>query len=150
MKLTLGLLLLALVVSPAKAAVDDPAAVRRAEERRIQATITGDAATLSELLSDDLHYAHSDGRVQSKSQLIAALSSHGLDYDLVESEKVKYQAIAPGAATLTGQTRLVVESEGRRVAFTLRFLSVWREEAGHWRLLAYQSSQLPAASSAVK
>ena len=146
MKLTLTLLFLACMISSATGSVSDSAAVRHADERRVQATMNGDAAALRELLSDDLHYAHSDGRVQSKSQLIAALSSHGLDYDSVASENVKYQSISPGAAMLTGQTRLVVESEGRRVAFTLRFLSVWRDEAGQWRLLAYQSSQLPSAS----
>jgi len=80
--------------------------------------------------------------VQTKAQLIAALASHQLKYVAVDPQEVKFLSIASGAAALSGRARLVVEAQGQRVTFTLSFLEVWREEAGHWRLLAYQSSQI--------
>jgi hypothetical protein len=142
MKPALCLSLFVVLLSPAVASVDESAAVRRADQRRIQATITSNATELGDLLSDDLHYAYSDGRVQTKAQLIAALANHQLNYISVDPEDVKYQSIARGAAVLSGRARLVVEAKGQRVAFTLHFLAVWRDEAGTWRLVAYQSSQL--------
>jgi hypothetical protein len=149
MKFALSSLAFLMILSFARGAEADSAAVLRAEERRIRATITRNAEELRELLSDDLHYAHADGRVQTKAQLIAALSTADLKHLSVTPEGVKVQPIADGAATLSGQTRILVEASGRRVAFALRFLSVWRREAGQWRLVAYQSSQLspPAAAT---
>ena len=141
MKPALRLLAFAILLSPTFASVDE-SAVRHADQRRIQATISGDATELSELLSDDLLYAYSDGRVQTKAQFIAALASHQLKYVSADPEDVKYQSIASGAAVLSGRARLVVDAKDQRVTFTLRFLAVWREEAGHWRLVAYQSSPL--------
>ncbi len=132
----------ALFSSAAIASVDESATVRRADQRRIQATITGNAAELSELLSDDLLYAYSDGRVQTKTQLIAALANHQLKYISVDPEDVKFQSVAGGVTVLSGRARVVVEAKGQRVTFTLQFLEVWRDEAGVWRLVAYQSSQL--------
>ena len=147
MKFARSVLFLAALASVSGAEPNDSAAVLRADERRIRATVARDADALRELLSDDLHYAHADGRVQTKDQLVAALSSADLKYVSVQPEGVQFHSVAPGAATLSGRTRLVVDSEGQRVAFTLRFLSVWREERGQWRLIAYQSSQLPAPAA---
>lgn len=135
-------LLAVMFTSAVLGAGSDEAAVRAADDRRIQATISGRAADLQQLLSDDLAYAHADGRVQTKAQLMAALAGNRLKYLSVEPEAVAFQSVAPGAATLRGRSRFVIESDGRRLAFTLQFLSVWREESGHWRLLAYQSCQL--------
>jgi hypothetical protein len=138
------------MVSLARGAADDSAAVLRAEARRIHATITRNPVELADLLSEDLHYAQADGRVQTKAQLIAALSTPDLNHLSVTPEGLKFQAVADGVGTLSGKARLLVESSGRRMAFSLRFLSVWRSEAGQWRLLAYQSTQLSEPIAAAK
>lgn len=132
-----------------RAAADDFAAVRAADAARIAATITGDADRLGELLAADLRYAHSDGRVQTKSQLLAAVASNPVKYLSVVPHDVELQAIAPGAVTMTGRAEVVAQTKTDRVKFALRFLAVWRDESGRWRLAAYQSSQLlPSASPA--
>jgi len=151
MKIFFRVILLAVSVSSALASSDDSAVVLRAEQRRIHAIMTRDAVELRELLSDDLYYAHADGRVQNKAQLLAALSSPDLNHLSVEPERVKYQSIADGAGIVTGQAKIVVETNGRRVVFTLQYLAVWRNEGGQWRLVAYQSSQpSPTAAGATK
>lgn len=141
--------LLALVsLTPLRAApADDFAAVQRADQARIAAILAGDTAALSPFLSEDLHYAHSDGRVQTKPQFLAAVGGNRIRYLTFEPHDVHLQAIAPGAVAMNGRARLVAEAGGQRVQFTLRFLAVWREEAGQWRLLAYQSSQLQEAAA---
>lgn len=144
MKLALRLspLLLVLFSTLAFAASRDETAVRAADERRIQATVSGNIATLEKLLSDELMYAHADGRVQTKAQYVTALATNQTKYVSVEPQDVTFQSIDMDAATLSGRAKLTVEASGRQLAFTLRFLAVWRREDGHWRLLAYQSCQL--------
>lgn len=148
-RLSLVLALLALAPFGRAAEADDFAAVRRADQRRIVATIAGDTTGLGQLLADDLTYAHSDGRVQTKAQFLAAVGARKIKYLSVVPQDVAFQTIAPGAAVaLSGRARLVVEADGRRLEFTLRFLAVWRHEGDAWRLAAYQSSQLAEAPAA--
>ena len=47
-------------------------------------------------------------------------------------------ALPEGIATLKG---------GTRVEFGIRFLAVWREDNGKWRLHAYQSARLPETTA---
>ncbi len=126
---------------------DDFAAVRAADADRIAATIAGDVAQLGELLSADLRYAHSDGRVQTKSQFLAAVATNPVKYLSVVPRDVELQTIASGAVTMTGRAEVLAQTKTDRVKFALRFLAVWRHESGRWRLAAYQSSQLLPSSS---
>ncbi len=130
-------------------AADDFAAVRAADADRIAATVAGDVAQLGDLLSADLRYAHSDGRVQTKSQFLAAVANNPVSYLSVDPHEVELQTIAPGAVTMTGRAEIVAQTKTDRVKFALRFLAIWRNESGRWRLAAYQSSQLlPSAGAA--
>ena len=62
-------------------------------------------------------------------------------------------SLAKNAATVSGLTLLsritglarenvTAAVNGQRVELRLRFLGVWREESGRWKLLSYQSSQV--------
>jgi hypothetical protein len=116
-------------------------AVRHADEERIAATIAGDTVKLATLLSDDLRYAYSDGRVQTKPQFIEAVGANKVKYLSLVPKDLRLQVIVPGAVAVNGFAHITAASNSRRVEFTLHFLAVWREESGKWRLLAYQSSQ---------
>lgn len=138
-------LLVFLIAWVVPAFADDLAAVRSAGEQRLAATIAGDVGRLEALLSDDLRYAHSDGRVQTKRQFLAAVASNRIKYLVITPDSVELRPVNAGAVCESGKARLVAEADGRRAEFTLRFLAVWRNESGRWRLLSYQSSQLAPA-----
>jgi len=118
------------------------AAVIRADEQRIAATLAGNVSKLGEFLSTDLHYANSDGRVQNRDEFLAAVRSNKIKYLSFDQQDVKLQAIAPGVVAINGQARYSADAGGRAHKSTLRFLGIWREESGQWRLVAYQSAQL--------
>ncbi|MEO7597327.1 MAG: nuclear transport factor 2 family protein [Opitutus sp.] len=120
-------------------------AARVADEQRVAATVAGDTATLESLLSDDLRYANADGRVQTKAELLAATRANTITFVSVSSHDVGFQMISPTAVAMSGVTRVSARVNNQAVELRLRFLAVWREEAGHWKLLAYQSSQLPGS-----
>ncbi|HEX2852684.1 MAG TPA: nuclear transport factor 2 family protein [Opitutaceae bacterium] len=144
----LTLLCLCALTGPLRAADDVLAAVKRADAARVQATISGDATRLRELLTDDLSYGHNDGRIQTKAEFINAVASKQVRYEAVDYVETNFKETAPGVVTMTGRVRLKVGRGDVRVEFALRFLAVWREEAGQWRLHAYQSTRLPDAPAA--
>jgi ketosteroid isomerase-like protein len=118
-------------------------AVRRADTARIQATIAGDAARLSSLLSDDLTYGNADGRVQTKAELITAVATNRVRYDAYDYLDAKLRELASGAVAMSGRAQVRAHAGEKVVEMTLRFLAVWRQEDdGRWRLAAYQSVQL--------
>jgi ketosteroid isomerase-like protein len=122
-------------------------AVRAADTARVMATIAGDVARLAPRLSDQLSYGHSDGGVQTKAEFLGAVQSNRIKYEAYDYEEVQVVPVADGVATMTGRARLRASAGGQQVAFSLRFLAVWRQEDGAWRLLAYQSARLPEAAT---
>jgi ketosteroid isomerase-like protein len=133
------------VAAPLWAASDALAEVKRADAARVKATISGDATRLAALLADDLSYGHSDGRVQTKAEFISAVSNNQIKYESIDYAETKLRETAPGVVTMTGRVHLKARGGNVQVQFTLRFLAVWREEAGQWRMHAYQSTRLPEA-----
>jgi hypothetical protein len=126
---------------------DDLAAVRAADEQRIAATLAGDKMKLEALLSEELHYGHADGRVQTKAQFIDAVVRNTARNLMWVPSDLELQSIAPGAVAMSGRAQIMVADHGRRATTSRRFLAVWRAEAGRWRLLAYQSTALAEGSS---
>lgn len=141
MRTLLCLLFLTLLAAPlAAASIQED--VRAADTARIMATIAGDAARLEPLLSETLSYGHADGRVQNKADFLAAVKTVRVKYEAYDYEEQHITRISDDVATMTGRAKLRATAGGKSVAFSLRFLAVWRREAGTWRLCAYQSVPL--------
>lgn len=118
------------------------AAVRTADQQRVAAVLAGDTSALEKILSSELRYALADGRVQTRDEYLSAVRNNGAKYDSFESRDLHFTHVAAGVVAVDGQAHFKVESNGRKIASSLHFLALWREEAGSWRLLAYQSAQL--------
>lgn len=150
MKTPLLFLLLGLVLlSPLRAAEDQRTArLNAADDARIAAMKSPAQEKLAAIFSDELHYAHSNGLVDTKTSFIEALVSGRSKYLGYDLEERKFTFPAPGIALMTGRTRIRVENATGTVEATLNYLGVWREEQGQWRFLAWQSCRLPAPAPA--
>jgi ketosteroid isomerase-like protein len=135
--------LLIFLCTAAFAAAGPAEEVRAADTARVMATIAGDTARLAPLLADALSYGHSNGRVQTKAEFLEAVRSNRVRYEAYDYEEIQVTPVATDLALMTGTARLRASAGGERVAFRLRFLSVWRREDGAWRLFAYQSARTP-------
>lgn len=125
----------------------DDAALIAADKARVAATIAADRAGLEAILSDDLRYAHSSGKVDTKASLIETITSGQTKYTAFDYEERNFTYPAPGIALMTGKAQLKVGGNDLQ----LSFLAVWREEKGTWRFLAWQSCKLtPAAPAPAK
>lgn len=153
MLIRLLLPLLALVCVSARAADDRLlAAVRAADDERIAATLAGDRARLEAIYSDALRYAHSSGKVDTKTTQIQGLLGGPNRYDAFEYPERQFVAAGPGVVLMQGRAllRLTNRTSGQKTVLDLNYLAVWREENGRWRFLAWQSSKNPDPASAAK
>lgn len=147
MKLLLpALLLTSLLVAPLRAAND--AAWRAADDARVQAMVSGDAAQLAKVFSDDLLYVHSSGKADTKASFTEALTSGKSKYNSITYEQREFREVAPGLVLMNGRC---VAQLGQKPPFTalhLSFLAAYRLEQGTWRFLAWQSCKLDPAPAA--
>jgi len=121
------------------------AAVTAADEERVAATKAGDRARLDAIFSDDLRYAHSNGRVDTKSSYVESLATHQTVYESIEYKERVFSAVAPGVVLMTGRVVIHARDAEQKIENDLNFLAVWCEENGHWHFRAWQSCRnLPA------
>lgn len=118
------------------------AVLAAADDERLAATKTGDAARLGAILSDDLHYAHSSGKVDTKAALIKSVTARASVYESFDYKERKFTPVGPGLATMTGRVIVKVGPAGKPNELDLSFLALWREEGGKWRFLAWQSCKI--------
>src|SRR3954471_22814392 len=144
MKLFTRLVLLLSLASASLAAEDKVlAAVRAADDERLAATQSADRARLNAIFSDQLHYAHSSGKIDTKDTYVASLTSHSTIYESFKYETREFTQAAPGIVLMTGRVVIHASNDGEKVINDLNFLAVWREEGGQWRFLAWQSCKNP-------
>ncbi len=113
------------------------------DKKRMQAMADKDIATLEAVLADDLIYAHSTARLDTKQSLIGNMVSGATVYTGVEPSDVKAQDLGD-AVVLTGTAQIKVVSKGTPNAFGVRFMDVYAKRNGRWQMVAWQSTKLPA------
>jgi hypothetical protein len=123
------------------------AALAAADDERLAATKAGNQARLEAILSNDLHYAHSNGKVDTKTSLIANLVARASVYESFDYKERKFTLIGAGLATMTGRVLVKVGPAGKPNELDLSILAIWREEQGKWRFLAWQSCKMPAPAA---
>ena len=116
----------------------DGTALTTAAERLRQTMIDVDPAVLNELFADKLTYGHSDGRVQTKGEVVASLVEKTSVFHTIE--------ISGQTASLSGdvgiiRNRFVADavSNGKPSKPDLAVLQLWQWQDGRWRLLARQA-----------
>ena len=145
-----GILLFAPCLAWAAPAVESPdvAAVLRADASRLAAMMAGDGAALGRVLSDELVFVHSDGRIESKADYVRNLMAGDTAYTNAKTSELRTQQPSAEVVVLIGRQDMRKRLGATWSEITLRFLSVWRQEAGTWRMVAWQSMR-PAGSSVV-
>ena len=113
------------------------------DAKRMTAMAAKDVATLEAVLADDLIYAHSSARLDTKRSLIDAMVKGTTVYTGVEPSDVKAQDLGD-TVVLTGIAQIKVVSNGTPNAFGVRFTDVYTRRNGRWQMVTWQSTRLPA------
>ncbi|MBC7923229.1 MAG: nuclear transport factor 2 family protein [Ferruginibacter sp.] len=152
--LPLGLALLLAQAAPGQSPSTSPARggkpeqmIRTLEERRFEAMVKKDSATMRQILADDLIYTHSNAKVDGKEALIASIVTGSTNYKSFQTEDVQVRDYG-GTAVVTGLARVNVFSGGQDQNLRLRFTDVYVNRNGRWQMVAWQSTRQPEASPA--
>lgn len=141
-------LVFAAVLRPAAGAELPVLAALRADKARLAAMMAGDATALGNLMSDQLRFVHSDGRVESKIDYVKNLLAGDTAYADVKTSAVEMMQVTSESVVVLGVQTMRKKLGAEWSDVTLRYLSVWRNESGSWRMIAWQSAR-PAGNSAV-
>lgn len=150
MKTLLRLLALFALFAATVRGADDKliAAVRAADDERVTATKSGDRQRLEAIYSKDLHYAHSNGKIDNQASYIESLTKRTTIYEKYDYQTREFRPAGPGIVLMIGRVLINATSNGQKVSNDLNILAVWREEGGKWRFLAWQSCKNPPADAA--
>jgi hypothetical protein len=116
--------------------------VQAAEKLRLL-MIDPDRAQLEAIVSNDLTYGHSGGKIDTKASFIADLLSGASDFvtiDITDQQIRVSGDVGWVRHTLSAKTN----DGGKPGQVTIRILQVWHIESGQWKLLARQAIRPPA------
>ena len=124
---------------PALAETNDQAAVAEAIAALTKAMLAADKAKLEALVSDNLSYGHSSGRVETKKEFVEVVASKKTVYNKIE--------LSNHVITIAGNNAVARHSwesesgtgDGKWNVSKIGVLQVWQKEAGGWKLLARQA-----------
>ncbi len=119
-----------------QASVDDAA------EQLRRLMIDPDKARLEALVSDDLSYGHSGGKVDTKTSFIADLLSGASDFvtiTITDQTVRRTNNVALVRHTLSASTN----DGGKPGSVTIKILQVWMLTDGRWQLIARQAVRPP-------
>ena len=123
-------------------------ALAAADDARVAAMLKPNKATLDTVLSDDLRYAHSNGKVDTKASLTASLLGGDAKYVSYKYTERTFKFPAPDVATMAGRLEVQAIVDGVSMTTGISYLAVWRLEKGQWKFLAWQSCKIPPATPA--
>jgi ketosteroid isomerase-like protein len=115
--------------------------VLRLDEERSRAMTTADTAALERLMSDDVVYTHSSGRLDTKKSFIASIASGTVKYHRIAPKNVA-MILRDGFAILTGAVEIDVETGGKLLKLNLRFSNVWERSVRGWQQIVWQSTPI--------
>jgi hypothetical protein len=105
-----------------------------------------DSAALVKLVDDKVTYAHSNGNVENKTQMIQNAMGNRGSYRNIQIER--------GSINIEGKTAVLrhnlrgvsVDARGTESPLDLGILQVWKKKHGKWRILGRQAVRIPAKS----
>jgi hypothetical protein len=145
-----GVLLGGLVAASVQAVAAEPAVISavRADKARLTAMMAGDGEGLARLMSDQLRFVHSDGRVESKADYVKNLMAGDTQYADAKTSELETMQVSPDVVVVLGTQEMRKRLGPDWSNIKLRYLAVWRNESGTWRMIAWQSAR-PSGNSVV-
>lgn len=119
----------------------DEAAVAQAVEALRKAALSKDRKQFETLLSEQLSFGHSAGRIETKTQFIDDATGPRSVWKFIDQTNQTVQVTGNNAIVrhnLTGET----ESAGKTSPVKIGVLMVWQKEDGRWKLLARQAYRI--------
>ena len=141
--LALALVGTAVAATASRAETADDAAVSKNVEAFRQAQVAADRMAFDKLCASELSYSHSDGRVEDKTQFIAAATAGKTKFLSLKYDDVKVKVVGDAAIVRfhwLGESEAI--ADGKKASTNLHILMNWQKQAGDWKLLSRASTKL--------
>lgn len=112
------------------------------EDDRFRAQVRKDTETLSELLSEDLVYIHSNGLVESKSDFLKSIATGKIVYQEMKAAGERSFRYLGRVAIGTGIVNVKGLFDGTPFDIQLRYTSVYHKQKNRWWLVSWQSTKI--------
>ena len=138
---TILICLLSIVISVAHAQDADTTSLKKLSHEKFLWMIEKDTARLESLLHADLQYIHSNGWIESKTDVLNDLVSGKLVYKSVVIKKESVRLIGKtGIITGTGMYKVMLE--GKEVELKLLYTEVYIYKNKQWKLVQRNACKL--------
>jgi ketosteroid isomerase-like protein len=114
-------------------------AVRKLIDDFATAVLKKDNATLDKLIADSVTYSHSNGKVETKAEALAAFKT--AKYEKWEYKEQKMQFFG-NTALVRGDVE-ILNTASNPAPIKLNLLQVWAKTPKGWQLVARQATRLP-------
>jgi len=140
-KLATVLFVLFLLVSKSSFAQVDSIGLRTVMQQLDKALLQKDETVLKLVLHKDLSYGHSNGWIQSKSDIMNDFKSGKLVYNKIENNSSAILTISKKYATVKTNTNAEGIVNGTAFKLTLHIMQFWIKTKKGWQLIARQSAK---------
>jgi hypothetical protein len=118
--------------------------IEAVERARFTAMTHQDIKALQPMLAEDLIYCHSNGRCESKAQLLESLRTGRIRYRAVDILSLQPRTAA-GAVIVNGSIAVDGSMDGLPIKMQMVYMGVYVRRDGEWRLAAWQAARMPVA-----
>ena len=112
--------------------------VAAAVEQLKEAMINPDSAKLVAMVSDDLSYGHSSGKIEDKKSFIHTLVSGQSDFVTINLTDQKIH-LHKNTAVVTHKLDATNNDGGKPGTVKLSIMTVWVKQNGNWQLVSRQA-----------
>jgi len=110
------------------------------EKQRYHAMVKKDLEHLDSILDKDLIFTHASATVDTKESFMSNLGSGILNYKAIDLEDLEVR-MHGACGIVTGKSYLDIHVRGEDRRLKLQFTTVWVENQGEWKVVAYQSTR---------
>jgi len=136
------LFVLFLLIAKSSFAQIDSVGLKNAMQQLDKALLQKDETVLNSVLHKDLSYGHSNGWIQSKSDILNDFTSGKLTYSKIENNSSAIIVINKEYATVKTNTNAEGVVNGTEFKLTLHIMQFWIKTKKGWQLIARQSTKL--------
>ena len=136
------LFILFLLIAKSSFAQIDSIGLKNAMQQLDKALLQKDETVLKSVLHKDLSYGHSNGWIQSKSDILNDFASGKLTYSKIENNSSAIIVINKDYATVKTNTNAEGAVNGTAFNLKLHIMQFWIKTKKGWQLIARQSTKL--------
>jgi len=136
------LFVLFLLIAKSSFAQIDSIGLKNAMQQLDKALLQKDETVLKSVLHKDLNYGHSNGWIQSKSDILNDFTSGKLTYSKIENSSSAIIVINKKYATVKTNTNAEGSVNGTAFKLTLHIMQFWIKTKKGWQLIVRQSAKL--------